>query len=85
MRDLDEKGMHEQKIGEETVNQQWSRLRYMELGADDMIFEVGKRELVEQVDGGVTTTKSVYRRPVKKTRWDNIKDIDIWKMDSMIL
>lgn len=85
MRDLDEKGMHEQKIGEETVNQQWSRLRYMELGADDMIFEVGKRELVEQVDGGVTTTKSVYRRPVKKTRWDNIKGIDIWKMDSMIL
>ncbi len=85
MRDMDEKGVHEEKIGEETVNNEWSRLRYMELGADDMIFEVGKRELTEQADGRGASGKPVYRRSVKRTQWESIKDIDIWKMDSMEL
>lgn len=85
MRELDEKGMHEEKIGEETVNQQWSRLRYMELGADDMIFEVGNRELMEEVNGGGATGKLVYRRLVKKTQWESVRNIDIWKMDSLDL
>lgn len=85
MRDLDKFGLHEDKIGEETVNNEWSRLRYMELGADDMIFEVGNRILIEEVNGEATFGKPVYRRAVKKTPWKAIHDIDIWKMDSMEL
>ena len=41
MREMDERGVHERKIGEETRNREWSKLRYMELGADDLIFEIG--------------------------------------------
>jgi len=57
----------------------------MELGADDMIFEVGNRILIEEVNGEATFGKPVYRRAVKKTPWEAIQDIDIWKMDSMEL
>lgn len=78
MRELDEGGIHERKIGEETVNREWSKLKYMEVGAEDMIFEVGPRQSQEQ-----TGSKGVYRRPVKRVGWESVKDIDIWKLDSM--
>ena len=60
MKRLDDRGLHERKIGEETVNSQWSRVRYMELGHRDLIFEVGERYCVgfdgREVDARDTTT-----------------------------
>ena len=77
MRELDEQGMHEEKIGEETVNREWSKLRWMELGGDDLIFEIGRREFHER-EG-----KGFWKRRVKKRPWEDVKDIDIWAMDSL--
>lgn len=77
MREMDERGMHEQKIGEETRNTEWSKLRYIELGADDLIFEIGRREEWER--GGITG----WKRPVRKRGLDVVGDMDIWKMDSL--
>ena len=77
MREMDERGMHEQKIGEETRNTEWSKLRYIELGADDLIFEIGRREEWER--GRITG----WKRPVRKRGLDVVGDMDIWKMDSL--
>lgn len=94
MRELDAQGLHEDKIGEETVNREWSCLRYMELGSDDMIFEIGNRELMEKQDGGgwIPCTnigwaqgKGVLRRSARKKKREDVKDIALWKMDSLEL
>jgi len=95
MREMDEKGTHEEKIGEDTANQEWSRLRYMELGAEDLIFEIGKREVVGEYrseggwgkcgGSGGGGKKSVWRRAVKKRGWEAVRDIEIWRMDSLDL
>lgn len=80
MRELDT-GLHEQKIGEETVNREWSRLQWMELGGDDLIFCIGPRYLHAVDDAG----KAVWRRPVRKMAIDQVKGIEIWSMDSLDL
>ena len=80
MRELDEQGLHEKKIGEETVNQQWSRLRFIEVGAEDLIFEIGKRQPYKEEGAG---GKVVWRRLVRKRPVDVVGDIDIWKLDSL--
>ena len=77
MREMDERGVHEQKIGEETRNREWSKLRYMELGGEDLIFEIGGREEWER-DG-----KTGWKRPVRKRGLDFVGEMDIWKMDSL--
>jgi len=77
MRELDELGIHEEKIGEETVNREWSKMRFIELGAEDLIFEIGKRE-PREIDG-----KTVYRMKVMKRPYEQVKDISIWNMDSL--
>ena len=77
MREMDEQGMHEKKIGEETVNSQWSKLRFIEIGGEDLIFEVGKRVACEE--GG----KTVWRRPVRKRGVEAVRDVDIWRLDSL--
>lgn len=92
MREFDKKGVHEEKLNEEIVNSEWSRLRFMELGADDLIFERGDRVLVDVNDGrcaddaggvgGGGKIKPVWRRPVRRRSWESVKHIDIWKMDS---
>ena len=80
MRDLDSRGLHAEKIGQETVNREWSKLRFIELGASDLIFEVSGRYRVEDaVDG---EGKEVWRRHVKKVGLEEVGDIEIWKMDS---
>lgn len=76
MRELDEMGVHEEKIGEETVNREWSKLRWMELGADDMIFEIGKRQSKEKTGKG-------YKTKVQKRSLDQVEHISIWKMGSL--
>ena len=97
MRELDEAGQHVERIGEETVNREWSRLRYIELGADDLIYEIGHGELIpaekeKRIDRtdfscglncGGSQTKPTKRRPVRKRKWDSVKHIEIWSMDSL--
>ncbi len=82
MREMDDLGIHEEKIGEETVNGQWSKLSWMELGADDLIFEVGKRESgkreLRERDGRTGWRRKVAKRPFKM-----VEGIDIWRMDSL--
>lgn len=77
MREMDEWGIHEEKIGEETVNRDWSKLRWMELGADDLIFEIGKRIPME------TGGRTGWKRKVDRRPYDVVKDISIWKMDTL--
>lgn len=93
MREMDQAGLHERKIGEETVNRDWNHLKHMEIGAPDMIFEIGQRKLIIQ-EGSTPESgsnfglsngykgKETYRRQVKRRMWEDVKDIAIWKMDS---
>ena len=95
MKDLDAKGLHEKKIAEETANSQWSRLRYLELGTDDLIYEVGSQELFDEYGDELgeaildpssgRNMKSVWKRSVTKRSWQDVMHIDIWKMDSLDL
>ena len=85
MREIDAMGLHVAKIGKETASQQWSKLRFMELGADDLIFEIGKRYKVE-VEGGWgndADQKEVWRRPVKRVDRERVEHLPIWEMDSL--
>lgn len=71
MRELDERGMHEKKLSEETAKWSWSKLQYMELGGDDLIFKIGNQ------DGG----KAGWKKIVKKMAREEVKDIAIWALD----
>ena len=83
MRELDSSGIHIEKIGQETVNREWSKLRYLELGASDMIYEIGGRYKLDDVLD--SEGKEVWRRHVKKVSLEEVGDIDIWKMNSLIV
>lgn len=76
MRDLDGRGMHIKKITEEAARLGESKLRFLELGADDMIFKIDRRALYDQGVGEV-------RKAVRKGGWEDVKDVDIWAMDSL--
>ena len=71
MREADEKGVHEKKLSEETAKWSSSKLKYMEIGGDDLIFKIGKRE------GEKTGCKKI----VKKTVREEVKDVAIWALD----
>ncbi|KAL8705694.1 MAG: hypothetical protein Q9201_001214 [Fulgogasparrea decipioides] len=77
MHELDD-GRHEAKIGGATSACEWSKLRWMELA--DLVFEVGRVELMEDSDN---PGKMSYRRKVWKRDREAVKDIEIWKMDSL--
>ncbi len=72
MREMDERGMHRKKLLEESAKWNLSKLQYIELGADDLIYEIGKR------DGG----KAGGEKAVKKKAWEEVKDVAIWALDS---
>lgn len=72
MREMDDRGMHEKKLSEESANWNLSKLQYMELGADDLIFEIGKR------DG----RKAGWKEIAKKKAWEEVRDVAIWALDS---
>ena len=74
MREMDERGMHEKRLSEETARWNLTRLRYIELGAEDLIFEIGKREVGK---GGRLGWKNV----IKKKAWEEVRDVSIWAMD----
>lgn len=71
MRELDESGLHEKKLSEETVKWNSSKLQYMEVGGKDLIFAIDRRE------GGKAGGKKI----VTKKAWEEVRDIDIWAMD----
>lgn len=71
MREMDERGVHEIKISEETAKFSWSKLQYMELGGDDLIFKIGNQ------DGG----KAGWKKIVKKKAREEVKDVAIWALD----
>lgn len=85
MRQLNETNDHVEKIGEETANRRWPRLQFLELGCDELIFELGTRYKVE--DGAVgedaLDRKEVWRRPVKKVERERVAHLPIWAMDSL--
>ena len=68
---MDERGVHEIKISEETAKFSWSKLQYMELGGDDLIFKIGNQ------DGG----KAGWKKIVKKKAREEVKDVAIWALD----
>ena len=72
MREIDDRGLHEKKLSEESAKWDSSKLQYMELGTDDLIFEIGKR------DGG----KAGWKEIVKKKAWEEVRDVAIWALDS---
>ena len=78
MHEMDCMGLHLEKIGEETANSQWSNLRFLELGADDLIFEIGTRYKLESTD-----QKGSWRRPVKRVDRCRVEHLSIWEMDSL--
>ncbi|KAI4250955.1 MAG: hypothetical protein L6R42_008557 [Xanthoria sp. 1 TBL-2021] len=78
MHELDD-GRHEKQMGGATSAREWSRIRWMELA--DLLFEIGRTELMEDEEG--TPGKMSYRRKVWKRDAEAVKDIAIWKMDSM--
>ena len=77
MRELDSQPTHVERLGEELMNSQWCRIKYIELGGSDLIFEIGRGYKVD--DSG---NPGVWRRRVKKRTLEEVKDIDIWRMES---
>ena len=71
MRDMDDRGMHEKRLAEETSRWNLSKLRYMELGGEDLIFEIGNRE----------AGKAGSKKIVKKTACEEVRDVAIWAFD----
>lgn len=72
MREMDDKGMHEKRLLEETAKRNLGQLRYIEIGGEDLIFEIGMRE-----EG-----KAGWKSSVKKKAWEEIKDVPIWAFGS---
>lgn len=71
MREIDDRGMHEKRLADETAKWNLSKLQYMELGAEDLIFEIGKRE------GAKRGAKNI----VRKKAWEEVRGFDIWALD----
>ena len=71
MRDMDERGIHEPRLAEETTRWNLNKLQYMEMGAEDLIFEIGKKE----------RGKMGWRKVVKKKAWEDVRDVALWAMD----
>lgn len=71
-------GMHESHIGSESVNGEWNALRYMEVAS--LLFEIGTLRIQEPVG---ENGKQKYRRDVRRRSPETVRDIDIWRMDTL--
>lgn len=78
MKELDEHGGHEEKLGSSTQNSDWS-VKWMGLG--DLLFEIGGMEehLADSNDGPV----KVSRRRVWKRSFSAAQHIEIFGLDSL--
>ena len=71
-------GTHEREIGNETLNGERHTIKYIELAG--LVFEVGRVKLQEPVVGN---EKKKFRRDVWKRSSDLVRDIEIWRMDTL--
>lgn len=78
MKELDENGGHEEKLGTSTQNSDWS-IKWMGLG--DLLFEIGEMEehLVDSDEGPV----KVNRRRVWKRPFSAAQHVEIFGLDSL--
>lgn len=76
MRELDINGLHEDKIGNHSVNQANSPLRWMELAG--LLYHIGKTIPYTEEDG-----RPSYRKVVTKKPCEAAQDVEIWAMDSL--
>lgn len=85
MRELNQSGKHMEKISEETGNRLWPPFRYIELGCDDLIFELGERYQVKAEGGWENDVdgKEVWKRHVKRVERGKVAHWPIWEMDSL--
>ncbi|KAL8712096.1 MAG: hypothetical protein Q9220_003530 [cf. Caloplaca sp. 1 TL-2023] len=77
MHEIDD-GRHEKAIGSSTSAREWSKIRWMQLA--DLLFEAGEVELMEDPD---QPGKMAHRRHVQKQSLEAVKDVAIWRMDSL--
>ena len=78
MRELDVNGLHEEKIGNQSLNQAFNPMRWMELAG--LLFHVGKTEEFTDEYGRLSYRKMVTKRPK-----DEVRNVEIWAMDSLDL
>ena len=71
-------GTHEKRIGSESLSREWGVLRYLEIAG--LLYEVGRVKLQEPIG---ENGKQKYMRDVWKRSPDAVRDIDIWRMDSL--
>ena len=76
MRDLDKSGVHEEKIGNHSVNQASGSMKWMELAG--ILFHIGETKFDKNQDG-----RSTYKQVVTKRNREEVEDVDIWAMDSL--
>lgn len=72
---------HEERIGRELAGDDFPHLRYV--GMDWKIWEIGRGSYEEKVVNEHGEEETVLRRKVKRVGRDAVKDVEIWKMDSM--
>lgn len=77
MHEVDD-GRHEEQMGGPTSARAGQKIRWIELA--DLLFEMGKTELMDDPEN---PGKMRYRRRVWKQNREAVKDIAIWKMDSL--
>ena len=77
MKQLADDGSHRQKIESESNHQDW-KVKWIEIG--HVLFEVGKMELRFEPEDG---PKGSWRRQVRKQSLELVKDVEIFRMDSL--
>ncbi|KAL8832451.1 MAG: hypothetical protein Q9191_000271 [Dirinaria sp. TL-2023a] len=76
MKELDVSGIHEENIGSQSLNQEFSPLKWIELA--DIVFYIGRTE--SYVDSG---GRRLYRKHVTRKSREDVNHIAIWSMDSL--
>ena len=76
MKELDVSGIHEEKIGTQSVNQEFSSLKWMELA--DIVFYIDRTEFYVDAEG-----RQAYRRYVTRKSRKDASHVAIWGMDSL--
>jgi hypothetical protein len=72
---------HEERIGRELAGDDFPHLRYVGMGWK--IWEIGRGSCEKKVVNEHGEEETILRRKVKRIGRDAVKDVEIWKMDSM--
>jgi len=76
--------VHEEHIGRETAGEDFPNLRYVGLGWK--AWELGghyEKTIKVMHEDGEEEEKVVLRRKVRRVDFDVVKEVEIWKMDSL--